>query len=54
MNKDLIGFILIIIGTILFFGAVIYGLFLISNVLGFIGVGVLLTVIGFALGGDNI
>lgn len=53
MDKDLIGFILVIIGTIIFFGAVIYGLFLISNVLGFIGVGVLLTFIGFALGENN-
>lgn len=50
MDKDLIGFILVNIATIIFVGALIYGLFLISNVLGFIGVGVLLTFIGFTLG----
>lgn len=49
MNKDLIGFILVIIGLITFFGAIIYELFLISNILGFVSVGILLILIGFAL-----
>ena len=49
MNKDLIGFILVIIGLITLFGAVIYELFLISNILGFVSVGILLILIGFAL-----
>lgn len=49
MDKDLIGLILIIIGTIILFGALIYELFLVSNVLGFISVGILLIVIGFSL-----
>lgn len=53
MNKDLIGLIIAIIGTIIVIGAIIYGLFLISIVLGFIGVGVLLTSIGFALSENN-
>lgn len=49
MNKDLIGFILVIIGLITLFGAVIYELFLISNILGFVSVGILLISIGFSL-----
>lgn len=49
MNKDLIGFILVIIGLITLFGAAIYELFLISNILGFVSVGILLISIGFAL-----
>ena len=53
MNKDLIGLILVIIGLITFFGAIIYGLFLISNILGFVSVGILLILIGFALEENN-
>lgn len=49
MNKDLIGFILVIIGLIILFGVVIYELFLIGNILGFVSVGILLILIGFAL-----
>lgn len=53
MNKDLIGFILVIIGLIIFFVAVIYELFLIGNILGFVSVGILLILIGFALEENN-
>lgn len=53
MNKDLIGLILVIIGLITFFGAIIYELFLISNILGFVSVGILLILIGFALEENN-
>ena len=53
MNKDLIGFILVVMGLIIFFGAIIYGLCLIGNILGFIAVGILLILIGFALEENN-
>lgn len=53
MNKDLIGFILVIIGLIILFGAVIYELFLIDNILGFVSVGIFLILIGFALEENN-
>lgn len=54
MNKDLIGFILVIIGLITLFGAIIYGLFLIGNILGgLVSVGILLILIGFALEENN-
>lgn len=49
MNKYLIGFILVVIGLITFFGAIIYELCLIGNILGFIAVGILLILIGFVL-----
>lgn len=49
MNKDLIGLILVIIGLITFFGAIIYELFLMSNILGFVSVGILLILIGIEL-----
>lgn len=53
MDKDLIGLIIAVIGIIMVIGAIIYGLFLISNVLGFIALGVVLTCGGFALGDNN-